>query len=119
MTFGDFIWSIIIFYFWFMLIWIFIRIFADIFRRRDLTGAWKVIWIIVLIALPFLGSLIYILSRKPTDQDMEDAQLMMEQQRKVVGYSSADEVAKLDQLRQSGALTQEEYDKAKAKALGL
>ena len=119
MSFGEFIWSIIIFYFWFMLIWIFIRIFADIFRRRDLTGAWKVIWIIVLIALPFLGSLIYILSRKPTDQDMEDAQMMMEQQKKAVGYSSADEVAKLDQLRQSGALTQEEYDKAKAKALGL
>ena len=118
MTFLDFFWSLIVFYFIFMLIWIFIRIFADIFRRRDLTGAWKVIWIIVLIALPFLGSLIYILSRKPTDQDMEDAQQAVEMQRRVVGYFAADEVAKLNGLRESGAITQAEFDAAKAKALG-
>ncbi len=119
MTFGEFIWSIIIFYFWFMLIWIFIRIFADIFHRRDLTGLWKAIWIIVLIALPFLGSLIYLIARKPTDQDMEDSQQMMEQQKRMVGYSAADEVAKLNQLKDSGAITQAEFDAAKAKALGV
>ena len=118
MTFGEFIWSIIIFYFWFMLIWIFIRIFADIFRRRDLTGLWKVIWIVVLIAVPFLGSLIYMIARKPTDQDMEDAQQQMEVQRRVVGYSAADEITKLNQLKDSGAITQAEFDAAKAKALG-
>ena len=118
MTFGEFIWSIIIFYFWFMLIWIFIRIFADIFRRRDLSGAWKAIWIVVLIVLPFLGSLIYLISRKPTDQDMEDAQQAMEVQRRVSGYSAADEVAKLNTLKESGAITQAEFDAAKAKALG-
>ena len=72
MTFGDIFWSLIVFYFWFMIIWIFIRIFADIFHRRDLSGAMKVIWILVLFILPFLGALIYMLMRKPTEQDMEE-----------------------------------------------
>jgi hypothetical protein len=117
-TFGEFIWALIVFYFWFMVIWIFIRIFADIFHRRDLTGAWKVVWIIVLIALPFLGSLIYLIARKPTEQDMEDSKAAMDMQRRMVGYSAADEVAKLNQLKESGAITQAEFDAAKAKALG-
>ena len=118
MTFGEFIWSIIIFYFWFMLIWIFIRIFADIFHRRDLSGAWKAIWILVLILLPFLGALIYMITRKPTEQDLEDSKQAMEMQKRVSGYSAADEVAKLNQLKESGAITQAEFDAAKAKALG-
>ena len=62
MTFGDLFWSLIVFYFWFMLIWIFIRIFADIFHRRDITGGMKAVWIIALIFLPFLGALIYMIS---------------------------------------------------------
>ena len=117
-SFADFIWALIVFYFWFMVIWIFIRIFADIFHRRDLTGAWKAIWIFVLIILPFLGALIYMIARKPTEQDMEDAQQQMDMQRLMVGYSAADAVAKLNQLKESGAITQAEFDAAKAKALG-
>ena len=118
MTFGEFIWSIIIFYFWFMLIWIFIRIFADIFHRRDLSGGMKVVWILVLIFLPFLGALSYMLLRKPTDQDREDMAAAQDMQRRQVGYSAADEIAKLEQLKASGALSQEEFDRAKARALG-
>jgi hypothetical protein len=117
-SFWDFIWALIVFYFWFMVIWIFIRIFADIFHRRDLTGAWKAIWIFVLIVLPFLGALIYLIARKPTEQDMEDSKAAIDAQRRMVGYSAADEVAKLNQLKESGAITQDEFDKAKAKALG-
>jgi hypothetical protein len=116
-TFLDFFWSLIVFFFWFMFIWIFIQIFADIFRRRDLTGTWKVIWILALVLLPFLGSLIYILTRKPTAQDAEDMAAAKEQMRRMSGYSAADEIAKLEQLRSTGALTQEEFDSAKAKAL--
>lgn len=117
-SFWDFIWAMIVFYFLFMVIWIFIRILADIFRRRDLSGAWKVIWILVLFWIPFFGALIYLLARKPTEQDMEDAQQAMDAQKRMVGYSAADEVAKLNQLKDSGAITQAEFDAAKAKALG-
>jgi hypothetical protein len=116
-TFLDLFWSMIVFFFWFMFIWIFIQLFADIFRRRDLSGGWKVVWILVLCLLPFLGSLIYILTRKPTPQDAEDIENAKAQMRKMSGYSAADEVAKLEQLRASGALSQEEFNAAKAKAL--
>src|SRR4029077_19139078 len=71
LTFWDIVWSMVVFFFWVMLIFIFISIFADIFRRNDLTGGWKAIWIILLVFLPFLGALIYIISRpKMTPQDL-------------------------------------------------
>jgi hypothetical protein len=116
-SFWDFFWALIVFYFWFMLIWIFIRIFADLFRRRDLSGGMKVVWVLALILLPFLGSLIYLLTRKPTPEDAEDEAAAKAQLQRQVGYSSADEIAKLEQLKASGALTQAEFDTAKAKAL--
>ena len=117
MTFLDLFWSLIVFYFWFMLIWIFIRIFADVFRRRDISGGMKAVWIVVLVLLPFLGALIYMITRKPTEQDAEDAAAAKEQMRRMSGYSAADEVAKLQGLLASGAISQAEFDAAKAKAL--
>ena len=117
MTFADFFWGIIVFYFWFMVIWIFIRVFADIFRRNDLTGVQKVIWIVALFILPFLGALVYLLTRKPTEQEMQEMAQAQEMQKRAAGYSSADEIAKLQKLKDSGALTQAEFDAAKARAL--
>lgn len=119
-TFGfwDVIWSMIAFFFWFMLIWIFISIFADIFRRNDLSGGWKAIWIIALVFLPFLGALIYIISRpKVTAQDV---QLMTQQEAAVKaasGVTAADQIAKLEQLKASGAITVPEYEELKRKAI--
>jgi hypothetical protein len=118
MTFADIFWSLIVFYFWFMIIWIFIRIFADIFHRNDLSGAMKVVWVLVLFILPFLGALIYMLMRKPTEQDRQELAQAQEMERRAAGYSAADEIAKLQGLKDSGALSQEEFDAAKARALG-
>ena len=132
MTFGDIFWSLIVFYFWFMIIWIFIRIFADIFRRRDLTAVWKVIWIIVLFWIPFFGAIVYMLTRPVTAQDLEEQAQAQQQQAAIAAQqaaqaqfvkkaaadsSTADQITKLVSLRDSGALTQEEYETAKAKAL--
>lgn len=115
---GDILLSMIYFYFIFMVIWIFIQVFADIFRRNDLSGGMKVVWIAVIFIVPFLGAMAYILMRpKMTEQDQ---QLMAEakaQQDRVTGYSSADEVAKLVVLRDSGAITPAEFEAQKAKAL--
>ena len=75
-SFGDVIWTMLVFYLWFMFIWMFISIFGDIFRRDDLSGGAKAGWIILIVLLPFLGILIYMVTRpKMTEQDQR---LMME-----------------------------------------
>jgi hypothetical protein len=115
---GDFIWSMVVFFFWFMAIWIFITIFADIFRRNDIHGGAKAGWIILIFVLPFLGALIYLIARpKMTEQDrelMEQAQVV---QQRIEGYSAADEVAKLVKLRDSGAISPEEFEEMKRRAM--
>ncbi len=56
---GDALWAMLVFFFWFMAIWIFITIFADIFRRNDISGVAKAGWILLIFIVPFLGALIY------------------------------------------------------------
>jgi hypothetical protein len=117
-SFGDVIWSMIVFYFWFMFIWMFIRVFADIFNRNDLSGGAKVGWLILIVVLPFVGSLIYLIVRpKMTEQDRQMMMEAQEVQRRSEGYSTADEIAKLARLRDEGKITAEEYDSMKQRAI--
>jgi len=117
-TFGDVAWSMLVFFFWFMAIWIFIAIFGDIFRRNDLSGGAKAGWILLIFIVPFLGALIYIIARpKMTAQDKEMIEQAQEAQRRVSGYSPADVVAKLAKLRDEGKITAEEYEDMKRKAM--
>ena len=117
--FWDVIASMIAFFFWFMFIWIFIAIFSDIFRRNDLTGGWKAIWLILLVFLPFLGALIYMIARpKVTAQDVELMTQAEAAAKAAAAVSPADQIAKLQQLKASGAITEPEYEALKAKAIG-
>ena len=118
MNFTEWILAMIVFFFWVMAIWIFISIFMDIFRRNDISGGMKAVWIFVIFIIPFLGCLIYIIARpKVTAQDVQ----MMAQAEAAAGaassVSTADELAKLTQLRDSGAITAPEYESLKAKLL--
>jgi phospholipase D-like protein len=71
-TFGQVIWAMIVFYFWFMFIWAFIRVFGDVFSRNDLSGGAKAGWIFLIMVLPFLGVLIYLIARpRMTEQDRQ------------------------------------------------
>ena len=116
-TFGSVMWAMVVFFFWFMAIWIFITIFSDIFRRRDLSGVAKAAWIFLLFVFPFLGALIYMIARpKMTEQDKEDIERMQEAQRRVSGYSYAEEIEKLAKLRDEGKISAEEYEDLKRKA---
>jgi hypothetical protein len=120
-TFGfwDVIWSMIAFFFWVMLIWIFIAIFGDIFRRNDLSGGMKAVWIIVLVLLPFLGALIYMVARpKVTAQDVELMTQADAAAKAAASVSPADQIAKLQELKAAGAITEPEYEALKAKAIG-
>jgi membrane protein implicated in regulation of membrane protease activity len=115
---GDLLWGMLVFFFWFMAIWVFIGVFADIFRRRDISGMGKAGWLLLIFVLPFIGVLIYLIARPAmTDQDREDMQRAEEAQRRLSGYSAADEIEKLTKLRDSGQITAEEYEELKRKAM--
>ena len=117
-SFGNVLWTMLVFFFWFMAIWIFITVFADIFRRRDLSGAAKAGWIILIFLVPFLGAIIYMIARpRMTEQDKEDMERMQAAEMRVSGYSPADEVAKLSKLRDDGKITAEEYEEMKKRAM--
>jgi len=117
-TFGSVLWAMVVFFFWFMLIWIFIGVFADLFRRNDLSGWAKAGWLLLIFIIPLLGILIYLIARpKMTEQDKEMMAAMQERERRVSGYSAADEVAKLAKLRDEGKITAEEYERLKQQAM--
>ena len=117
---GEFLlWLVWIFLFviWF---WLLITIFADLFRRHDISGWVKALWIIFVIVLPFLGILIYLVTQSHgiAERNMKQAQVEQEQLRQIVGTSSADELMKLDQLKASGSITEDEYQRMRAKVIG-
>jgi len=114
---GSVIWAMVVLFFWMMAIWIFIAIFADIFRRNDLSGVAKAGWIFLIFIVPFLGALIYVIARpKMTAQDKQMMEQAQEAQRRVQGYSPADEIAKLAELRDKGEISADEYNELKRKA---
>lgn len=118
MSIWDVFWSMLVFFMWFVYLWIFITVFADIFRRHDIGGGAKAGWIILLIFLPFIGMLIYMIRRpKSLAQDQALMEQMQTDQRRAAGYSAAEEIAKAQALKDSGAITEEEFRALKAKAL--
>jgi hypothetical protein len=117
-SFGDLLWASIVFFFWFIFIWMFIGVFADIFRRNDIGGGAKAGWIILIVLLPFLGILIYMIARpKMTEQDKQMIDEYQQAERRAAGYSSAEEIAKAKELLDKGAISQEEFEQLKARAL--
>ena len=85
-TFLDVLWYSILFFFWILAIWIFIMIVSDVFRRDDLSGGKKALWIVFMIILPFIGVLTYIVVRpKVTAQDVKLAAQAEAAQKAVAG----------------------------------
>ena len=118
-TFLDVFWWMIIFFFWMTFFWIFISAVADLFRRDDIGGGKKAMWIIFMIFLPFLGVLLYMITRpKVTAQDVRMMARAEAASSAVAGVSAADELAKLAQLRDQGVISAEEYETLKRKTLG-
>jgi hypothetical protein len=117
---GEFLlWLVWIFLFvvWF---WLLITIFSDLFRRHDMNGWVKALWVIFVIIMPFLGILIYLLvyHQGMAERNVKQAQAQAEQLRQIVGTGSADELTKLEQLRTEGKLTDDEYQKMRARIIG-
>jgi len=118
MNFAEFLWAMVIFFFWVMYIWMFIAIFGDIFRRDDLSGWLKAGWIFLIFFLPLAGILLYLITRpKMTTQDQAMMEAMQERERRAAGYSPADEIDKAKKLLDSGAITADEFEAMKKKAM--
>jgi Short C-terminal domain/Phospholipase_D-nuclease N-terminal len=120
--FMDVLWSMIIFFFWVIWIWIVITVLIDVFRRHDIGGFAKALWVIFVVILPWLGVLIYLIVEHDgmRERSMKQAQAQKEQFDQYVREAaggSADEIAKAKQLLDQGAITQDEFNALKAKAL--
>ena len=120
----DVLWTMFIFFLFIIWIWILITVFADIFRRKDIGGGMKAIWIIFVIVLPYLGVLVYLIANHDGMADRNIAQIQKQQQatdayiQSVAGSGgAAAEIEKAKGLLDSGAITQAEFDAIKQKAL--
>jgi Short C-terminal domain/Phospholipase_D-nuclease N-terminal len=120
----DILWTMIIFFTWVAWIWMLILILTDVFRRRDISGWGKAAWTVLLIVLPFLGVLIYLIAQHDGMADRA-AERMQGQQAQVDDYvrsvasngGATAEIDKAKHLLDDGAITQEEFQALKAKAL--
>ena len=106
--------SIFVFVVWF---WLLIVIFGDLFRRRDISGWGKALWVIGLVLFSYLGVLVYLITqgRGMAERNVQQAQQARDELRRVVGFSVADEITKLDQLRKSGSISDDEFKRLRAK----
>ena len=123
---GQVFWSMLWFFLFFIWIWLLIIVFSDIFRSHDLSGWGKALWTIFIIVLPYLGVFVYLIARghKMQERAMKDAADQQQQFKAYVqdvagsaGGGTADEIARLAELRANGTLSEEEFQQAKAKAL--
>src|SRR5215467_5399780 len=121
-TFGDVMWSMLVFFVWILFFWMLFIVFGDLFSRHDISGWAKAGWCVFVIILPFLGIFVYLIAegksmgeRAASRAQSQQAQ-MDDYVRSVASTgSSTDEIAKGKQLLDSGAITQAEFDQLKAK----
>ena len=118
----DVFWTIIIFFFWVIWIWIVITVLVDVFRRHDIGGFAKALWVIFVVIVPWLGVLIYLIVEHDgmRDRSMQQAQAQkaaLDDYVRGAAGGSADEIAKAKELLDQGAITQDEFNALKAKAL--
>ena len=108
--------AVFLFVVWF---WLLVLIYADLFRRHDISGWGKALWVIVLLLFSYIGIFAYLISqgRGMAERSSQQAQQARDELRRVVGFSAADEIAKLDKLKKSGAISAEEFTRLRAKVV--
>ena len=122
---GQVFLSMLYFFLFFIWIWLLIIVFSDIFRSHDIGGFAKFLWVLFVILVPYLGVFVYVIARghKMHEHAMAAAQAQdaafkqAVQSAAVTGGSTADELARLADLKANGTITDAEFEQAKAKAL--
>ena len=106
--------AVFVFVVWF---WLLITVYADLFRRHDVSGLGKALWVIFVLLIPYLGVFAYLITQGGgmAERNAQQVQQTRDELRRAVGFSPADEIAKLDELKKSGSITGEEYGRLRAK----
>jgi ABC-type multidrug transport system fused ATPase/permease subunit len=119
-------WSMFIFFLWIIWIWILIMVFIDIFRSHDLGGFAKALWFLFVLFIPLIGVLVYLIARggkmheravQQAQQQDAEARAYIQQTAANAPASTADQLAKLADLRDRGVISAEEFEREKAKVL--
>lgn len=123
MEFGEFLWSLLVIFFMIMYFMILFSVVIDLFRNHQMGGFAKALWIIFLIFIPLISLLVYVIVYGKSMAQRQQAAVVEAQQeqadyiKQVAGTSPAEQIAQAQQLLSSGAISQDEFDKIKAKAL--
>jgi L-lactate permease len=106
--------AIFVFIVWF---WLLITVAADLFRRHDISGWVKAIWVIAWIVFPFIAVLAYLVfqGRGMAERNVQQAEQARDELRRVVGFSVADEIEKLDRLKKEGSISEAEFAQLRAR----
>jgi hypothetical protein len=121
-------WTILEVFLWVIWIWILITVFIDIFRSSDLSGWAKALWFLFVLFIPLIGVLVYLIARggsmqeraaRQAQQQDEEARAYIQQAAASSPASTADQLAKLADLRDRGVISAEEFDREKAKVLAV
>src|SRR3954447_21663783 len=122
--FMDVFWTMIIFFSWVIWIWMVVVILTDVFRRTDIGGGHKALWVVLLIVLPFLGVLVYLIAQhnQMAERSAKQAEAIQAQNEEYIrsvssSTDAADQIQKGKGLLDSGAISQAEFDTLKANAL--
>jgi energy-coupling factor transporter transmembrane protein EcfT len=123
-SFGELLLLVLEFFLLFAWIWILITVIFDLFRDHELSGIAKAVWVFFLVFLPFLGVLLYLIVRGEGMRDralkeQADAKKHFDEyvRQQAHAGSPADELHKLNELKEKGALSAEEFEQAKARLL--
>jgi predicted membrane channel-forming protein YqfA (hemolysin III family) len=110
------VFAIFMFVLWF---WLLVTVLSDLFRRHDVSGFAKILWVILLVILPYIGIFAYILTqgRGMAERNAARAAQAREELRHVMGFSVADEIEKLERLKTSGTISDQEYAHLRARVM--
>ena len=118
-TFANFVtdvFSVFIFILWF---WLLITVAGDLFRRKDVSGWGKVLWVILLIVLPYIGIFAYLLTQGRGMAERNEARTLQARNdlRQLVAFSAADEIEKLDRLKAAGSISEQEHARLRSRVV--
>ena len=116
-TYSNFLMNMLAIFAFVVWFWLLVVIYGDLFRRSDISGWGKAIWVLALFLTSYLGIFAYLVTqgRGMAERNAEQAQHARDELRRVVGYSVADELSKLETLKKSGSLTDDEFRRLRAK----